>query len=92
MSHSCCQQNRRIRKLPGWILPTAALALLPKCPLCLAAYIALFTGLGISFSMAAHLRMGVIVVCVTWLVYLLARGVIKLTAGTGGAIGSDGKG
>lgn len=35
---------------------------MPKCPVCLAAYLALFTGLGISAGFAAGLRMFVIFV------------------------------
>lgn len=39
-----------------WILPSLALAFIPKCPACAAAYIALWTGLGVSFTSATYLR------------------------------------
>ncbi len=45
---------RRARGEAGWVLPATLLALLPKCPLCLAAYVALATGVSLSGA-SAHL-------------------------------------
>ncbi len=64
---------RRGRGAAGWILPGALLALLPKCPACLAVYIAVGTGIGISVSTATYLRMALVVLCVAALAYLTAR-------------------
>ena len=57
----------------GWVLPASALALMPKCPACVAAYVAIATGFGISMSAAAYLRTGAIAACVATLLYLAAR-------------------
>jgi hypothetical protein len=42
----------------SWILPSAILVLMPKCPVCLAAYIALGAGIGLSLPSAENLRVG----------------------------------
>jgi len=64
---------RRGRELAGWIVPSAILALLPKCPACVAAYVALATGIGISLPTAVYLRALLVAVCVASLVFIAAR-------------------
>ena len=49
------------------MVPTAILTLVPKCPACIALYLA------ISFSAAAWLRTGAIAMCVLWLGWLAGR-------------------
>jgi hypothetical protein len=66
-------QLRRGREMAGWIVPSATLALLPKCPLCVAAYVALATGIGISLPTATYLRAMLIIICVALLVFMMAR-------------------
>ena len=47
---------RSVREILAWVLPSAILVLAPKCPACLAAHVALWSGLGLSLSTAAYLR------------------------------------
>ena len=67
-------------EIAGWIVPTATLALLPKCPACVAAYLALATGIGISLPAATYLRAMLVVLCVASLVFIAARRLRSLIA------------
>jgi hypothetical protein len=63
--------RQRIVKTVRWLLPGITLALLPKCPICLAAYVAVGTGIGLSVTAATWLRTGLVVLCVGSLIYLV---------------------
>jgi hypothetical protein len=56
-----------------WAFPAALLVLMPKCPLCVAAYVALFTGVGVSVSTARWIQILMLVFCLMSLGYLAAR-------------------
>jgi hypothetical protein len=90
-SGSCCQQNsntavagrwsaRAVGRAAGWIVPGVVLAAMPKCPLCLAAYVAIFTGYGISLAAACFAWWFVIIGCIAALLYLVLRFVRRQTA------------
>jgi hypothetical protein len=66
---TCCQQIKA-RRLAGWLLPGGLLVLMPKCPVCLAAYVAIFTGAGLSMPIAQGLRAVVIAAFVISLLVL----------------------
>ena len=51
----------------------AMLVLLPKCPMCIAAYIAMVTGAGIAAPLAGHLRFVMSIIFVASLGFLLVR-------------------
>jgi hypothetical protein len=65
-----CTQARLIAQLS---VPGLVLALLPKCPLCLAAYITAGTGISLSTSGAGCLRTAVVCACVAALMFLTAQ-------------------
>ena len=67
----CDDLARRLREMVAWIVPSTLLVLVPKCPACLAAYVALWTGLGLSFSTAAWLRWSLLFACVASLMFLI---------------------
>jgi len=75
------RSSRLIATLIQWALPIATLALIPKCPICVAAYVFLFTGIGLSLPAATAMRWTLIGFSIAILAYLLFRTVRRaLTA------------
>jgi len=64
---------QRCVDLISWILPSALVALIPKCPVCLAAYVAAWTGIGLSFPAATHLRLWLLILSAVLILFLAAR-------------------
>jgi hypothetical protein len=64
---------RRFLENAGWIVPCAILAVLPKCPACVATYAVIGTGVGLSLSATTYLRALLVALCVMSLAYLVAR-------------------
>jgi hypothetical protein len=74
--HRC---SRRASEIAGWVIPGATLILLPKCPVCVAMYVALISGASISVASAARLRTLLLVLCLAIVTGLAVR---RLAAGS----------
>ncbi|WP_158750096.1 hypothetical protein [Acidobacterium sp. S8] len=75
-AHACCGHKAAAarrglwRSASGGVISGVLLVLIPKCPMCIAAYVALIGGVGVSVSTAAYLREAMIVLCVGAMVLL----------------------
>ena len=69
--------RRCCREAGGWVLPGVGLVLIPKCPMCVAGYIAMFTGVGVSMPVAAGLRWAMLGLCLAALAYVVGRTVVR---------------
>jgi hypothetical protein len=78
MSRTCCNVARRSSEAAGWIVPSILLALVPKCPMCVAAYIALVSGVSVTMSTASIVRTSMIVVSIATLMYVAGRRLLRL--------------
>jgi hypothetical protein len=67
------ERGRRAKATAEWAAPALILLLLPKCPMCVAAYVVLFTGLGLSLQAAAWLRGAILVACIAAITVLAMR-------------------
>ena len=75
--NACCVRRRgtapKSRGVAAWLVPGGLLVLMPKCPVCLAGYVAAATGLGLSVPVASGLRGALIVLCCMSLAFLTIR-------------------
>jgi hypothetical protein len=78
LSCACCATGRAGRARRGWEGAAGALSVgvwvfMPKCPLCLAAHLALWTGLGLSISQATYFRWALLALSASMLSYLTVK-------------------
>ncbi len=71
---------RKAREILAWVLPSAILVLAPKCPACLAAHMALWTGLGLSLATATYLRWALLFLCLASLLFLIVKHLDRIGA------------
>jgi len=64
---------RRAWRSTQWLFPSTLLVLMPKCPFCVVAYVALFTGASISVSTARWLQVLMFVLCLASLTYIAVK-------------------
>lgn len=68
---------RRISQIMVSILPAAAIVLLPKCPLCLAGWLTVATGVSLSAAGATWVRGGLVVLWVVAMAPWIWRGGLR---------------
>lgn len=82
MNHPCCRDSggetpakwrSRLADLAAWTLPGVLLAATPKCPMCVAAYVALATGVGLSAATASWLWAALLLLFAGSLAYAAVR-------------------
>jgi hypothetical protein len=67
-ARSCCR--KAAPRTAGGTLSAVLLVLMPKCPICLATYVSMVTGVGIGFTLARYLRFGLIAISLAGLIWL----------------------
>jgi hypothetical protein len=77
--------SRNFWECAGGAASIGVWVLMPKCPVCLAAYVALWTGLGLSFATAQYVRWSLLLVSATALLYLVGKRVAKRSTRLTGA-------
>jgi hypothetical protein len=90
MKGGCCSGGGGRSSPPrrGWEVAAGAASLgiwavMPKCPMCIAAYVAVWTGLGLSLAAATYLRWSLLLASGAVIVYLIIKsGFRNLAAGS----------
>ncbi len=75
MTGHCCA--RQYSAVSGSILPAVLLLVLPKCPLCLAAWLTPASGVSFTATGAAWLRLGTVLLWIAIVMPMLWRRVFK---------------
>ncbi len=96
MKKTCCSAHiegimgrSTVFEIAGWLLPSGLLLLIPKCPMCIAAFAMIWTGCGLSFVTATYLRWTLITLCIACLVYLILTRASLIFALTNGYFRKD---
>ena len=71
------ESGSRTREAAGLIFPGALLALLPKCPMRLAAYVTLGTGFTLSHTSASFLMRSLTAICLSIMAFCVVRRIMK---------------
>lgn len=69
----CAHRTGRWSQAAGGVVSAAAAILLPKCPLCIAAWLAAGTGVAVPAMLAASVRPVLAVVCIASALLLIRR-------------------
>jgi len=77
----CCKGSSRLAEeslaSSRWIIPAALLAVMPKCPACLAAAVFVWTGIGMSVRTAGTVRGLLVIVCIAALLLPVVRRIVS---------------
>lgn len=77
-AQSHVKPTRRLAAAVQWAIPLTTLALIPKCPACIAGYVLLFTGLGLSLPAANVVRITIIALCAVAIVLLITKSILSM--------------
>src|SRR5271168_870220 len=78
----CCHAGASPISRRGWEIVAGAFSLgvwafIPKCPVCVAAHVAFWTGLGLSFAAATHLRWSLLFLSGLALFYITLKRMVR---------------
>jgi hypothetical protein len=76
------KSSRGFLDIAGWGVAGWILAIMPKCPVCLAAYVLVWTGVWVPLTTTTYLRLSLLVLCAASLLFLSTKflfrfGVVK---------------
>jgi hypothetical protein len=97
LSAGCCHAGASSTSRRGWEIVAGALSLgvwvlVPKCPVCVAAHVAFWTGLGLSLTVAAHLRWSLLLLSGLALFYLALKRSLRALAARRAEVASQAQG
>ena len=76
-------------RLAGVLLPGFVIVLMPKCPVCLAAYFTLLSGYGLSVASAGWVRSTLMVLCATTMAMTVFSSVVRAIRRRRHVVGRD---